>query len=92
MALGGLWRTWTSPADERIRSFTIVRTTLHRARSRVPVVLKPASLADLARRAAGRSSALEGPVRPYPSDDPPRSLNVAAAIRRRPTLRLNVSA
>ena len=27
MALAGLWETWKSPADETIRSFTIVTTT-----------------------------------------------------------------
>jgi putative SOS response-associated peptidase YedK len=60
----------TLAGGERIRSFTIVTTTPIELRAelyhRMPVVLKPASLAGLARRAADRSSALEGPVRPLP--------------------------
>jgi putative SOS response-associated peptidase YedK len=45
MGMAGLWETWRSPADERIRSFTIITTQpnelcaeLH---NRMPVVLKP---------------------------------------------------
>jgi len=70
LAMAALSQTWRSPADERIRSFTIVTTTPNELcaelQHRVRVVLKPASLARLAQRAAGRSSALEGPVRPLP--------------------------
>jgi putative SOS response-associated peptidase YedK len=45
MALAGLWETWRSPAQETVRSFTIITTTpkelyapIH---DRMPVILPP---------------------------------------------------
>ena len=59
MALAGLWEIWRSPAKETIRSFTIVTTKpnelcgeLH---NRMPVILPPEYVADMARRGTGRA-------------------------------------
>jgi putative SOS response-associated peptidase YedK len=45
MALAGLWETWTSPASETIRSFTIITTTPNEVcgdlHNRMPVILPP---------------------------------------------------
>jgi putative SOS response-associated peptidase YedK len=45
MALAGLWENWKSPADEWIRSFTIITTTPNEicaeVHNRMPVVLPP---------------------------------------------------
>jgi putative SOS response-associated peptidase YedK len=44
MALAGLWETWRSPAEERVRSFAITTTEPNelcaRLHNRMPVVLK----------------------------------------------------
>jgi putative SOS response-associated peptidase YedK len=45
MAFAGLWETWRSPANETIRSFTIVTTTPNelcgQLHNRMPVILPP---------------------------------------------------
>jgi putative SOS response-associated peptidase YedK len=45
MALASLWETWRSPAGERVRSFTIITTTLNELRARLynrmPVFIEP---------------------------------------------------
>ena len=45
MALAGLWDTWRSPAEERVRSFTIITTPPNelcaKLHNRMPAVLKP---------------------------------------------------
>jgi putative SOS response-associated peptidase YedK len=45
MALAGLWENWKSPADEWVRSFTIVTTTPNElcaeVHNRMPVILPP---------------------------------------------------
>jgi len=45
MAMAGLWETWRSPPDERIRSFTIITTQPNSScaelHNRTPAVLKP---------------------------------------------------
>ena len=45
MALAGLWDTWRSSAEERIRSFTIITTPPNqlcaKLHNRMPAVLKP---------------------------------------------------
>src|SRR3954453_2549049 len=45
MALAGLWETWRSPAQETVRSFTIVTTTPNElcatVHNRMPVILSP---------------------------------------------------
>jgi putative SOS response-associated peptidase YedK len=45
MALAGLWETWRSPAQETVRSFTIITTTANEVcapiHNRMPVILPP---------------------------------------------------
>jgi putative SOS response-associated peptidase YedK len=45
MALAGLWENWKSPADEWVRSFTIIMTTPNELcapiQNRMPVILPP---------------------------------------------------
>ena len=43
MALAGLWDTWHSPAQETLRSFTIITTTplCAQVHNRMPVILPP---------------------------------------------------
>jgi putative SOS response-associated peptidase YedK len=47
MALAGLWETWKSPAQELVRSFTIITTTPNELaaeiHNRMPVILAPAA-------------------------------------------------
>jgi hypothetical protein len=76
MALAGVWENWKSSADEWVRSFAIVTTEPNelcaQLHNRMPVVLPPArSVADMARRGAGRPDATQifaGPV-PFGRDD-----------------------
>jgi putative SOS response-associated peptidase YedK len=45
MALAGLWETWRSPAQETVRSFTIITTTPNElcaeVHDRMPVIVPP---------------------------------------------------
>jgi putative SOS response-associated peptidase YedK len=45
MALAGLWKTWRSPANEKVRSFAIITTTPNELcapiHNRMPVILRP---------------------------------------------------
>jgi putative SOS response-associated peptidase YedK len=53
MALAGVWENWHSPAGERVRSFAIITTEPNelcaRLHNRMPAVLKPGSVAVVAR-------------------------------------------
>jgi len=47
MALAGLWETWKSPADEIVRSFTVITTTpngqMEPIHNRMPMILPPSA-------------------------------------------------
>jgi putative SOS response-associated peptidase YedK len=73
MALAGLWETWKSPAEEVVRSFTIITTTPNEMcaeiHNRMPVILPPSVWsAWLGEEQADGEAALKGLLAPYPTD------------------------
>ena len=66
MALAGLWENWRSPAGEWVRSFAIITTTPNelcaRLHNRMPVVLKPETLAVWAWGGARGCIRAQGPA------------------------------
>jgi putative SOS response-associated peptidase YedK len=73
MALAGLWETWKSPAEEVVRSFTIITTTPNEMcaeiHNRMPVILPPSVWsAWLGEEQADGEAALKGLLAPYPAD------------------------
>src|SRR5580704_2288658 len=73
MAMAGLWETWRSPAGERVRSFTIVTTTLNEPcaelHNRMPVVLKPQAWPVWLGEQPATAPELKALLAPYPGDD-----------------------
>jgi len=73
MALAGLWENWKSPADEWVRSFTIVTTTPNELcaeiHNRMPVILQPATWPLWLGEGAGEPEQLKAVLRPYPAED-----------------------
>jgi putative SOS response-associated peptidase YedK len=73
MALAGLWETWKSPAEEVVRSFTIITTTPNEMcaeiHNRMPVILPPSVWsAWLGEEQVDGEAALKGLLAPYPAD------------------------
>jgi putative SOS response-associated peptidase YedK len=74
MALAGLWETWKSPAEELVRSFTIITTTPNKLcaeiHNRMPVILPPSLWPTwLGEENGDRPEALKRLLVPYPADD-----------------------
>jgi hypothetical protein len=72
MALAGLWENWKSPADEWVRSFTIITTTPNELcapiHNRMPVILPPAAWpAWLGETEVGADTLKALITRPYPA-------------------------
>jgi putative SOS response-associated peptidase YedK len=72
MALAGLWENWKSPADEWVRSFTIVTTTPNalcaEIHDRMPVILPPAAWPAWLGETTADSERLKELLAPYPAD------------------------
>ena len=74
MALAGLWETWKSPAEESVRSFTIVTTTPNdlcaEIYNRMPVILPPSVWpAWLGEESVDSDAVLKSLLAPYPADE-----------------------
>jgi putative SOS response-associated peptidase YedK len=73
MALAGLWETWKSPAEELIRSFTIITTAPNKLcaeiHNRMPVILPSKAWAAWLGEEAAEEAALKDLLVPYPADD-----------------------
>jgi putative SOS response-associated peptidase YedK len=72
MALAGLWENWKSPAEEWVRSFTIITTTPNELcapiHNRMPVILPPAAWpAWLGETEVGVDTLKALITRPYPA-------------------------
>jgi putative SOS response-associated peptidase YedK len=71
MALAGLWETWRSPAQETVRSFTIVTTTPNelcaKLHNEMPVVLKPDAWPAWLGEEPADAQQLKALLVPYPS-------------------------
>jgi putative SOS response-associated peptidase YedK len=72
MALAGLWETWRSPAQETVRSFTIITTTPNELcapiHNRMPVILPPEAWSEWLGEEAAEEAMLKTMLGPYPSD------------------------
>jgi putative SOS response-associated peptidase YedK len=73
MALAGLWDTWRSSAEERIRSFTIITTPPNqlcaKLHNRMPAVLKPDAWPLWLGEQPAELAKVKALLVPYPSDD-----------------------
>ena len=73
MAFAGLWETWKSPAEELVRSFTIVTTTPNELcadiHNRMPVILPPTAWPAWLGEEAAEPVELKAMLAPYPADD-----------------------
>jgi putative SOS response-associated peptidase YedK len=74
MALAGLWETWKSPAEELVRSFTIITTTANELcatiHNRMPVILPPSVWPTwLGEETVDNEATLKTLLAPYPADD-----------------------
>jgi putative SOS response-associated peptidase YedK len=74
MALAGLWETWKSPAEELVRSFTIITTRSNELcaeiHNRMPLILPPSEWpAWLGEESVDRPEMLKTLLAPYPADD-----------------------
>jgi putative SOS response-associated peptidase YedK len=72
MALAGLWETWKSPAQEVVRSFTVI-TTIPNAlcaevHNRMPVILAPDAWPAWLGEEPATPAALKALLVPYPAD------------------------
>jgi len=72
MALAGLWETWKSPAEELVRSFTIITTTPNELcaeiHNRMPVILPPSAWPTwLGEESVDRPETLKSLLTPYPA-------------------------
>jgi putative SOS response-associated peptidase YedK len=71
MALAGLWETWRSPAQETVRSFTIVTTTPNELcapiHNRMPVILPPEVWPVWLDETAVSTETLKMMLAPYPA-------------------------
>jgi putative SOS response-associated peptidase YedK len=72
MALAGLWETWRSPANETVRSFTIITTTPNELcapiHNRMPVILAPAAWPVWLGEEPAEPAQLHALLAPYPAD------------------------
>jgi len=72
MTLAGLWETWRSPAEETVRSFTIITTTPNELcapiHDRMPVILAPEVWPEWLGEEAVEEAALKGLLGPYPPE------------------------
>ena len=72
MALAGLWETWRSPANETVRSFTIITTTPNELcapiHTRMPVILAPAAWPVWLGEEQVEPPQLHALLAPYPAD------------------------
>jgi putative SOS response-associated peptidase YedK len=72
MALAGLWETWRSPAQETVRSFTIITTTPNELcapiHDRMPVILAPETWPEWLGEETADEAALKGLLAPYPAE------------------------
>jgi len=72
MALAGLWENWKSPADEWVRSFTIITTTPNELcapiHNRMPVVLPPETWSAWLGEEPAAPPQLKTMLGPYPAD------------------------
>jgi putative SOS response-associated peptidase YedK len=72
MALAGLWETWRSPAEERIRSFAIITTAPNelcaRLHNQMPVVLAPQAWPVWLGEEPADEAHVKALLAPYPSD------------------------
>jgi len=73
MALAGIWDTWRSSAEERIRSFTIITTPPNqlcaKLHNRMPAVLKPDAWPLWLGEQPAELAKVKALLVPYPSDD-----------------------
>jgi putative SOS response-associated peptidase YedK len=73
MALAGLWENWKSPAEEWVRSFTIITTTPNELcagiHNRMPVILPPKAWPTWLGEDEVESDAVKALLAPYPADD-----------------------
>jgi putative SOS response-associated peptidase YedK len=71
MALAGLWETWRSPAQETVRSFTIITTTPNelcaQVHNRMPVILPPETWSEWLGEDAAEETNLKTLLSPYPA-------------------------
>jgi putative SOS response-associated peptidase YedK len=72
MALAGLWENWKSPAEEWVRSFTIITTTPNalcaEIHDRMPVILPPEAWPVWLGEEAGDAERLKALLAPYPAE------------------------
>jgi putative SOS response-associated peptidase YedK len=72
MALAGLWETWRSPANETVRSFTIVTTTPNELcapiHNRMPVILAAETWPAWLGEEPAEPAQLQALLAPYPAD------------------------
>jgi hypothetical protein len=74
MALAGLWETWRSPAQETVRSFTIITTTPNELcapiHDRMSVILAPEDMAGVAGGGTNRGDETQEAARALGPHDP----------------------
>ena len=72
MALAGLWETWRSPAQEIVRSFTIITTTPNELcapiHDRMPVILPAETWPEWLGEEPTEEAELKKLLGPYPAD------------------------
>lgn len=72
MALAGLWETWRSPANETVRSFTIITTTPNELcapiHNRMPVILASETWPAWLGEQPAEPAQLEALLAPYPAN------------------------
>jgi putative SOS response-associated peptidase YedK len=72
MALAGLWENWKSPAEEWVRSFTIVTTTPNalcaEIHDRMPVILPPEAWPAWLGEEPADADRLKALLAPYPAE------------------------
>ena len=72
MALAGLWETWRSPAQETVRSFTIITTTPNELcapiHGRMPVILPPETWPEWLGEEPAEDARLKELLGPYPAE------------------------
>jgi putative SOS response-associated peptidase YedK len=72
MAVAGLWKNWKSPAEEWVRSFTIVtcppNALCGQIHNRMPVILPPSAWPLWLGEDAADPEQLKAVLRPYPAE------------------------
>jgi len=68
--MAGLWETWRSPAQEKVRSFTIITTTPNElcaeVHNRMPVILPPETWSEWLAEEGGRRGGAQEIARAIP--------------------------